>query len=128
MNNLLDVILCDEKKARIRELNDTARQELKRSADKRTVPSIIVYPQYFTLLTEWEKNHIEDYVKFANPRTGEGVNCGDNEHKYGVFKFSGVPFHWKIDYWDMQLLQASVDPADINVTIRVLTINLGDIR
>ena len=44
------------------------------------------------------------------------------EHDFGSVKFEGTSFFWKIDYYDIAMSQHSVDPANADVTIRVLTI------
>ena len=48
------------------------------------------------------------------------------EHDFGVFDYVGNTVFWKIDYYDLDLLMHSPDPADPNVTCRVLTVMLAE--
>jgi len=40
----------------------------------------------------------------------------------GRFRVGGEDYYWKINYYDRNLVFHSPDPADSEVTIRVLTI------
>jgi hypothetical protein len=44
------------------------------------------------------------------------------EHDMGRFTIDGEDYYWKIDYYDRDLALHSPDPADPEVTVRVLTI------
>lgn len=44
------------------------------------------------------------------------------EHDFGSVKLEGTTFFWKIDYFDLAMHQGSVDPANEEATLRVLTI------
>jgi len=44
------------------------------------------------------------------------------EHDMGRFTIDGEDHYWKIDYYDRNLAFYSPDPADPEVTVRVLTI------
>jgi hypothetical protein len=48
------------------------------------------------------------------------------EHDFGSLRFAGQTVFWKFDYYDVDLQMASPDAADPTVTIRMLTIMLGD--
>jgi Protein of unknown function (DUF3768) len=48
------------------------------------------------------------------------------EHDFGSVKLEGVTFFWKIDYYDLAMHQGSVDPANDEATMRVLTIMCAD--
>src|SRR5208337_1291316 len=48
------------------------------------------------------------------------------EHDCAVMTVGQNRVIWKIDYYDRQMAYASPDPADANVTIRVITIMLAD--
>ena len=48
------------------------------------------------------------------------------EHDFGSIKLNGVTFFWKIDYYDLAMSQGSVDPANDDATVRVLTIMCAD--
>jgi hypothetical protein len=47
------------------------------------------------------------------------------ERDFGAFEWLGHRIFWKIDYYDRQMWQGSPDPADPDVTTRVLTIMLA---
>jgi len=53
-------------------------------------------------------------------------NDPHGEHDFGAFDDSGERFFWKIDYYDREMEFASPDPADPDVTMRVLTLMLAD--
>jgi hypothetical protein len=48
------------------------------------------------------------------------------EHDFGSFEIADQKFFWKIDYYDLDMIQGSEDPADPEKTTRVLTIMLAD--
>ena len=62
-------------------------------------------------------------VKRFNQFTKENDPYG--EHDSGRVKHNGYTTLWKIDYYDKSLEYGSPDPADPEVTTRVLTIMLG---
>ena len=51
-------------------------------------------------------------------------NDPEGEHDFGAFEVEGNKCFWKIDYYDQALEYASPDPANPDVTRRVLTIML----
>ena len=48
------------------------------------------------------------------------------EHDFGSFEAEGHTIMFKIDYYDRKLEMHSPDPADPNMTERVITIMLAD--
>lgn len=48
------------------------------------------------------------------------------EHDFGAVTLEDAVFFWKIDYYDLDLQFGSSDPADDDVTCRVLTIMRAD--
>ena len=48
------------------------------------------------------------------------------EHDFGAIEYEGNTIFWKIDYFDLDLINQSPDPSDPHVTRRVLTIMLGE--
>ncbi|WCP13572.1 hypothetical protein sphantq_02001 [Sphingobium sp. AntQ-1] len=52
-------------------------------------------------------------------------NDPHGEHDFGALEHEGQRIFWKIDYYDKALEHGSPDPADPNVTGRVLTIMLA---
>lgn len=53
-------------------------------------------------------------------------NDPHGEHDFGAFDHAGVRYFWKIDYYDCRKLHHSPDPADPEVTFRVLTVMRAD--
>lgn len=47
------------------------------------------------------------------------------EHDMGTLSYGGAKIFWKIDYYDTELQFGSPDPANPDVTTRVLTIMLA---
>lgn len=47
------------------------------------------------------------------------------EHDFGSLEVMGQRIFWKIDYWDEHMKFGSPDPADPDVTTRVLTVMLA---
>jgi hypothetical protein len=48
------------------------------------------------------------------------------EHDFGAFTLQGHKVFWKIDYYDAAMEYGSNDPANPDVTTRVLTVMLAD--
>jgi len=53
-------------------------------------------------------------------------NDPHDEHDFGAIDEAGLKFLWKIDYYDRDMAAHSPDPADPDVTTRVLTIMLAE--
>lgn len=53
-------------------------------------------------------------------------NDPHGEHDFGAFEIDGRRLFWKIDYYDLDLVLASPNPADPAVTKRVLTMMLAE--
>lgn len=53
-------------------------------------------------------------------------NDPHGENDFGSVEVDGDKFFWKIDYYDLAMSQHSVDPADPEATIRVLTLMRAD--
>lgn len=52
-------------------------------------------------------------------------NDPHGEHDFGAFEHEGKKLFWKMDYYDLDLRMGSSNPADPNVTTRVLTVMLA---
>ncbi len=76
-------------------------------------------------------NALPDHTKAAilsavrNFTTFTEDNDPHGEHDFGSFEVDGEKCFWKIDYYDKSLEAGSEDPADPEVTTRVLTIMLA---
>ena len=55
-----------------------------------------------------------------------GDNDPHSEHDFGAVDFNGNRVFWKIDYYDQSLECGSEDPANPDVTTRVMTIMLAE--
>ena len=48
-----------------------------------------------------------------------------HEHDFGALVIAEQTIFWKIDYYDIDKVMGSPDPADDSVTTRVMTVMLG---
>ncbi len=98
--------------ARIRELNDQARQSF---SDCR----VLVTPGVLALdATDAILQLVRQYSTFTPD------NDPYAEHDFGSFRYGGETIFWKFDYYDLDLTMHSLDAADPAVTARVLTVLL----
>ena len=102
------------KTTRIRDLNDRARQSF---AECRVhlSPAVRDHDSLNQILC-----NVQHYSSFTTD------NDSYNEHDFGSFAVEDDVVFWKWDYYDCDLQYHSPDPADPNVTCRVLTIMLVD--
>ncbi len=63
---------------------------------------------------------IRDFDNFTEDNDPHG------EHDFGSFKHNGHRVFWKIDYYDQDVKYGSADPADIDKTVRALTVMLSE--
>ena len=63
---------------------------------------------------------LADYDSFDEDNDPHG------ERDFGDLDYAGAELLWKIDYYDTQLKYGSPDPANSDVTRRVLTIMLAE--
>lgn len=66
---------------------------------------------------------VSSIVAFADFGLG---NDPFGEHDFGVVEVKDNTVLWKIDYYDRSLTRASPDPADPELTTRVLTVMLAE--
>jgi len=99
----------------IARLNDLFRQTL--------IGGKVVMTQGVASLPEKTKANVFDAVRTFASFTED--NDTYNEHDFGLFEVEGTPFFFKIDYYDNALESGSDNPADPEVTTRVLTIMLA---
>lgn len=105
-----------ERTKRIRELNDQHRQ----------APGMygkwVVTQGFRSLTREQQSRAMEAVQKFNNFSKG---NDPYGEHDFGSFDIDGVLLYWKIDYYDKSYDMGSDDPANPNVTGRLMTVFLA---
>lgn len=102
--------------------NDRFRRDL--LAGVSTVPGRYLLTRGVRVLSEMELLVVA--MKVASFSEFEPGNDPYGEHDFGAVEVAGERFFWKIDYYDVGLARASSDPADLGVTVRVLTIMHAD--
>ena len=75
------------------------------------------------LSKEVQQKLIAEVKAFSKFEKGNDPYC---EHDFGSIKLEGAAFFWKIDYYDLAMSQHSVDPANEEATLRILTIMRAD--
>jgi hypothetical protein len=105
----------DTKTARIRALNDELRQHLNGGMAVITVGVAALGPAAVERIVKT----IAVFDDFCH------ANDPHEEHDFGSFEADGQKIFFKIDYFDRDLSMHSPDPADPNVTERVITIMLA---
>lgn len=68
--------------------------------------------------------NIMEKVRHFNNFTKDNDPYG--EHDFGSFDYKGQKIFWKIDYYDKDYQYLSENPANLDVTNRVLTVMLAD--
>ena len=107
---------CSERTARIRNLNDAFRRAVGTGEPGRylVTRALAVRPdaQLFKL---WEQvREFDDFTPGNDPY---------GEHDFGAFVAGDLgQLFWKIDYYDKSMAQGSEDPANPDITTRVLTL------
>lgn len=99
--------------ARIRDLNDAMRQSMSRftlSQGIRALGPVAV----LAIVSK-----VAAFADFSEANDPHG------EHDFGAFDYRNEKIFWKIDYYTPDLRSGSPDPADPEVTRRVLTILLA---
>lgn len=108
--------MCDTDEIRI--LNDLARKSI-------GVGCRLVQTEGISALPEQDQSRIREKVELFDAFTND-TNDPYQEHDFGAFDDFGRRIFWKIDYYDSDLKYGSENPADPNVTTRVLTIMLAE--
>ena len=104
-----------ERAAKIRELNDLLRVE-------RAGGQLFVTHGICSLGQRFVPSMIKAVIEFDQ---FSADNDPYGEHDFGALEVLGQRIFFKIDYYDEQMKYASPDPADPDVTTRVLTIMLA---
>ena len=100
----------------IRTLNDEFRQTLR--------GGIVVFTAAVLALGDQAQAEILKTV--AELDRFDPDNDPHGEHDFGTFEFEGQRLFFKIDYYDLALYWHSPNPADPEVTTRVLTVMLAE--
>lgn len=64
-------------------------------------------------------------LAIANFDTFNEDNDPYGEHDFGSLSYMGQPMFWKIDYYDLDMIYGSPDPANPDVTTRTLVVMLA---
>ena len=103
--------------ARIRELNDAFRTAPGHAVHVYVTRGIAAMPLE-------EQADIMRRVRAFTAFTQDNDPWG--EHDFGSFEHAGKTIFWKVDCYDRDLNYGSPDPADENVTTRVMTVMLAE--
>ena len=103
-------------RATIRHLNDRLRQNLQTGI-------AVITPGIAALGHEAVKRIVKTIAVFDDFCHADDPH---EEHDFGSFDTEGHTIMFKIDYYDPTLSMHSADPADPNVTERVITIMLAE--
>ena len=101
----------------IKELNDAYRCHHRGRGKTLITSGVTAKGQEFVDLALGIVCHFEDFTEDNNP-------YGEND--FGFFTLRGEKVLWKIDYYDLSCTYGSEDPANPDVTTRVLTIMLAE--
>ena len=114
------------KTQQIAELNDEVRQRcLIWGPGHQKVPCQIMMTRGIAELGPEAQHAIMKLVRDYDDFTADNDPYG--ERAFGAFAYDAETILWKIDYYDKHnTARASKDPADVERTIRVLTIMLFD--
>lgn len=108
-----------DRSARIRALNDLLRQFPFAPA----VGQVIITTGVASLP---ERDQALLLIKVARFDMFTPDNDPHKEHDFGAIDHAGSRYFWKIDYYDLAMQMHSPDPADPDVTRRVLTVMRAD--
>jgi hypothetical protein len=105
-----------ERQERIRALNDVLRPDMRLDVTAITLGVAALG----TVAVARIVRTIAAFNDFCN------ANGPSGEHDFGAFEVKGNTIFFKIDYYDRQPSAYSPDPADPDVTRRVITIMLAE--
>ena len=101
---------------RIRELNDAFRTSLSGGR-------VMMTAGIDALDSDVKAMIIREVATFSDFNAD---NDPHGEHDFGAIKVAGLKVFWKIDAYDSTMTYGSEDPANPDVTTRVMTIMLAD--
>ena len=116
--------MTDSTTARIRELNDAFRADTGLPLGPHLMNGQLVITRGVAARGNDFINRAMRIVREFRDFTPENDPYG--EHDFGTFDLDGERLNWKIDSYDTSYEYGSPDPADPNVTRRVLTILLAE--
>jgi hypothetical protein len=105
-----------EYRAAIRTLNDNLRQTF--------IGGRVVITEGVAALEDGTLRRLISKVKAFN--SFEKTNDPHGEHDFGSIDLGRQKFFWKVDYYDLTMKAGSDDPANPEITTRVLTIMRAD--
>ena len=108
--------MSKDKTARIRELNDALRTGAQGGEIVQT-QGVNELPYRARLKAVLEIVTFEEFTEENDPH---------GEHDFGAVEADGFKVFWKIDYYDKSGGNGSEDPADPELTKRVMTIMLAE--
>ena len=105
---------------KIRTLNDTMRRNIFCS------PALgdVILTAGVGALSDSDRFSLLDEVRCFEDFTPD--NNPYDEHDFGAIDFRGERYFWKIDYYDRAMHAHSPNPANANLTHRILTIMRAD--
>lgn len=106
----------ENKSERIAKLNDEFRKAAGQDGH-------VYMTQGIQALPPEDRLQVLGLVKTFNDFSEDNDPYG--EHDFGAFDFKGERIFWKIDYYDKKMEYGSEDPADPEVTERVMTVMLA---
>jgi len=106
----------ENKAERIAQLNDEFRKTAGQGDHVYMTQGIQVLPPEDRLLI---LNLVKTFNNFSEDNDPYG------EHDFGAFDHKGERIFWKIDYYDKSMTFGSENPADPEVTERVMTVMLA---
>lgn len=109
------VVVLDQSKRRIRELNDALRCQMA-GGEWHLSPGVRCLPSAVLLQA------IADMQAFAafTPHNDPG-----REHAFGLIVAGKAVLTWRIDYYDLDCCFPAPDPTDDQLTRRILTLSLA---
>jgi len=108
--------VCDYDVERVRELNDLSRSSMSGCR--------VVITRGVAALPAQQVREILQAVRVFDQFNSSNDPYG--EHDFGAIMVQGNSIFWRFDYYDLDLVMRSPDPADPAVTLRVLTVMLAE--